>query len=411
MTTDIQAVKIIGMGMSKKNLSSAYLWMINNADILVGGRRHLDQFESHHGRKQIIDKDLPSMVQFLKEEMGSQNIVVLASGDPLFYGIGAYLIKALGQENVEIYPNISTVAAAFAKIKEPWQDAKVISLHGRNTEVALLKALQGSDTVAVYTDNQKTPAWVAHFLMANNLTDFNLCVLECLESPQENIDWYAIPQAAETQFQTPNLVILKRNRLSSETHRQLYIGMPEAWFDHQEGLITKAEVRAVTLSKLRLESDHVLWDLGAGSGSVGIEAAAFIRDGRIFAVEKDPERTEQIETNKRRFGVDNLTVLCRTLPEGVEDLPPPDRVFVGGGGQRLHAILQAVARNMKTEGIVVVNTVLLESMRTAVDYLQGNGFQTEMIQIQVNRSINMPQGQRLDAQNPVWIVSGQRLKA
>ncbi len=411
MTTGIQTVKIIGMGMSKKSLSAAYLWMINRADILVGGKRHLDQFQSHRGRKQVIDKDLPGMAQFLKKHMGSRNIVVLASGDPLYYGIGGYLIKTLGPQNVEIFPNISTVAAAFAKIKEPWQDAKVISLHGRTREMALLKALQGSNTVAVYTDTQKTPAWIAHFLMANNLTDFNLCVLECLGSPKEKIDWYAVSQAAETQFQSPNLVILKRNRLSSETHRPLYIGMPDAWFDHQQGLITKAEVRAVTLSKLRLESDHVLWDLGAGSGSVGIEAAAFIQNGRIFALEKDSERAAQIETNKRRFNVANLTVHCRTLPDGVEDLPPPDRVFVGGGGERLHAILQIVARNIKPEGIVVVNTVLLASMQTAMAYLQENGFQTEMIQIQVNRSVNMPQGQRLDAQNPVWIVSGQHIKA
>lgn len=411
VNSSIEPIKIIGMGMSKKSLPAAYLWIIANADILVGGQRHLDQFESFQGRKYLVDKNLSDLVQYLKKNMLCKKIVVLASGDPLFYGIGGYLIKSLGAENIEVFPNVSTVAAAFAKIKEPWQTAKVVSLHGRKSEDALFHALQSDDAVAVYTDLNKTPAWVANFLMAHKITDFNLCVLECLESPKENIDWYSIPQAAETNFQSPNLVILKRNNLSSRSNRPLYLGMPEEWFDHQNGLITKAEVRAVSLSKLRLENDHILWDLGAGSGSVSIEAAAFIRNGRIFAVEKNQKRAEQIEINRHRFAVNNLTVLCSTLPEGIEDLPAPDRIFVGGGGERLNSILQTAVRNLKPNGIIVINTVLISSMQAAFAYLQENGFKTEMIQIQVNRSHSMPFGERLEAQNPVWIISGQRLES
>ncbi|MGD9212973.1 MAG: precorrin-6Y C5,15-methyltransferase (decarboxylating) subunit CbiT, partial [Desulfobacteraceae bacterium] len=197
--------------------------------------------------------------------------------------------------------------------------------------------------------------------------------------------------------------------LVTDTQRKVYVGMPEEWFDHQNGLITKAEIRAVSLSKLRLESHHIMWDLGAGSGSVGIEGSVFINKGRIFAVEKDPERVAQIETNLRRFGVHNVEVLCQMLPEGLETLPAPDRVFVGGGGQRLKSILQAVIRNLKPNGIIVVNTVLLASMQTALDCLQDHGFKTEMIQMQVNRSQMIAQGKRLEAQNPVWIISGQDL--
>lgn len=410
MVSNGKQIKIIGMGMSKKNLPSTYLWMVNNADILIGARRHIDQFDSFPGQKQVIDKNLAGVVQFIKEHMETQNVVVLASGDPLYYGIGSYLIKALGPENVEIFPNISTVAAAFARVKEPWQNVRVVSLHGRETEMTLLRALHGHDTVAVYTDMEKTPAWVARFLTAHDLTDFNLCVLERLGTPKERVDWYSLAQAAEMDYEDPNLLILKRNRMDTEPRRPLYIGMPEEWFDHEEGLITKAEVRAVALSKLRLESDHTMWDLGAGSGSVSIEASLFIRTGRIFALEKDPDRTAQIETNKRRFGVHNLTVFCRPLPEGLEDLPAPDRVFVGGGGRRLNSILATAIRDLQPDGIIVVNTVLIESMQTALATLQENGFRTEMIQVQVSRCQAMPQGQRLAAQNPVWIISGQRLR-
>lgn len=408
MRSNLNLIKIIGMGMSKKNLPSAYLWMITNADILVGGQRHLEQFDSYHCKKKVINKDLPKLVAYLKDHIKTYKIVVLASGDPLFFGIGSYLIKALGRKHIEVFPNISTVAAAFAKIKEPWQEAKVVSLHGRDIEADLIRALYSGDVIAVYTDREKTPTWLARFLMTNNLTDFNLCVLECLGSVKERVEWYSLAQAAEKSFRSPNLVILKRNRLSVDIKKVTHFGMPEEWYDHQKGLITKAEVRAVTLSKLCLKPDHILWDIGAGSGSVGIEASLFIQKGRIFAVEKDPDRVHHIEANKQRFGVYNLTVSCGIFPEEIDDLPAPDRVFVGGGGHRLRSILNTVIRNLKPEGIVVVNTVLLKSMQTAFFTLKESGFKPKMIQMQVNRNFEMPQGERLEAQNPVWIITGQK---
>jgi precorrin-6Y C5,15-methyltransferase (decarboxylating) len=408
MTFAINQIKIIGMGMSKKNLPSTYLWMITSADILVGGRRHLDLFDTYHCEKKVIDKDLSKLVSYLKDHSKTRKIVVLASGDPLFFGIGGYLINALGPKHIEIFPNVTTVSAAFAKIKEPWQEAKVVSLHGRKAEADLIRVLSGDDVVAVYTDREKTPTWLARFLMSNNLTDFNLCILECLGSVNERVEWYSLTQAAEKSFRSPNLVILKRNRLNSDIKKVTHFGMPEEWYDHQKGLITKAEVRAVTLSKLCLKSDNILWDIGAGSGSVGIEASLFIQRGRIFAVEKDPDRVRHIKANKQRFGVCNLTVSCGMFPEEIGDLPSPDRVFVGGGGHRLTSILNTVMRDLKPEGIVVVNTVLLKSMQTAFFALKESGFKPTMIQMQVNHNVEMPQGERLEAQNPVWIISGQK---
>jgi precorrin-6Y C5,15-methyltransferase (decarboxylating) len=408
MSSPVNQIKIIGMGMGKKNLPSAYLWTITNADILVGGQRHLDQFNAYRCKKHVIDKDLPGLVQFLKDHMETHKVVILASGDPLFFGIGGYLTKALGPENIEILPNITAVAAAFAKIKEPWQNVRVVSLHGKKTETHLIRAIHSSDIIAVYTDLERTPTWLAKYLMANDLTDFNLCVLECLGSSSERVEWYSLAHAAEKNFRSPNLVILKRNRLNDEIKQKRYFGMPEEWYDHEEGLITKAEVRAVTLSKLCLESNQIMWDLGAGSGSVGIEASLFIQNGQIFAVEKDPDRVAQIEINKQRFGAYNLSISCQTLPEGLQDLPTPDRVFVGGGGHRLKSILQAVIRDLAPEGIVVINTILLESMQTAMACLKESHFKTEMVQIQVSRSHPISQGERLEAQNPVWVISGQK---
>ena len=193
--------------------------------------------------------------------------MVLASGDPLFFGIGARLVTALGGENVVIYPNISSVAAAFARIKEPWGNARVISLHGRNNKSVLLKALEKENVVAVFTDPNNSPARLAQRLIEEDFVNFKMCVLESLGSTEERIDWYRLDRAAEMSFAEPNLAILKRSSEDLKWMKPLHLGLPDNYYHHQQGLITKSEIRAITLSKLRLLKDHVLWDLGAGSGS------------------------------------------------------------------------------------------------------------------------------------------------
>ena len=173
-------------------------------------------------------------------------------------------------------------------------------------------------------------------------------------------------------------------------------------------MITKSEIRAITFSKLRLLKDHVLWDLGAGSGSISIEASLLVPAGRVFAIEKNPQRIEQIEINKRRFGVKNLEIVHAVLPEGLEKLPRPDRIFIGGGGRDLGHIINAAVTFLKPDGLVVVNTVLMQNLQTATEVLRALEFKTSNVQVQINRSQHMPWGDRFEAQNPVWIISGIR---
>ena len=188
-----------------------------------------------------------------------------------------------------------------------------------------------------------------------------------------------------------------------------YLGMPDNYYDHQQGLITKSEIRAITISKLRLLKDHVLWDLGAGSGSISIEASLLVPAGKVFALEKIPERIQQIEINKSRFGVKNLEVVHAVLPEGLEGLPRPDRIFIGGGGRDLAKIINAAVTFLKPDGLVVVNTVLMQNIQTASETLKALDFKISQVQVQISRSRSMPWGDRLEAQNPVWIISGFRI--
>ncbi len=402
-------VNIIGLGMGPQDLTEGHLKMIERADVLVGGKRLLDFFKDSKAQKKSIGKDIEAVVKFVQKKMKAHHVVVLASGDPLFYGIGATLTKALGTEKVIIHPNISTVSAAFSRIKEPWSDVRIVSLHGKKNKRKLLNVLEKEDCVAVLTDPRQNPAWLAQLLLDKHLPDFQICVLENLGAAGERFKWYSLREAAALEFATPNLAVLKRGAVNYEFKKQTHLGMPDGWFAHQAGLITKSEVRAVSLSKLQLLPNHTLWDLGAGSGAVSIEASVILKKGRIFAIEKNPQRIELIEENMQRFKVKNLKIRKAVLPQGLDDLPVPDRVFIGGGGKELGRIIKAVAAVLKENGIIVINTVLIPSLEIAEKTLSQLGYDTEIIQIQINRGSDMPWGQRLEAQNPVWIVKGFRI--
>ena len=401
------SITIIGTGISPDDLTARQRSIIEGAHILVGGQRLLDQFGRRDCRQWVIDKDLKGLGDFLEAEMTGHAIVVLTSGDPLFFGIGAYLVRRLGADKVHILPNVSAVAAAFARIGEPWQDVRVVSLHGRNHTGQLLRHLADGDTVAVYTDPVHTPAWLAELLAENQFADVTMVVLEQLGSVDERISRTTPDRAVGMSFADLNLVVLKPDP-ARQAAAALHPGMPDHHFTHENGLITKAEVRAVSLSRLRLFDRAIFWDLGAGSGSVSIEAGLFITRGVIYTVEKNPQRIGQIHTNRRRFGIGNLHVVQAHLPEGLADLPDPDRVFVGGGGQALGDIIANAAGRLKPGGIIVINTVLIENMTIAVSKLESLGLDMDMVQIQVNRATTMPFSHRLEAANPVWIITGRR---
>ncbi|MCP4352520.1 MAG: precorrin-6y C5,15-methyltransferase (decarboxylating) subunit CbiE [Desulfobacterales bacterium] len=423
----MKKIAVIGMGLTPEDLTNKHLAVIKEADILVGGKRHLSYFEDHQGIKKTIGKDLTGVLNFIKARMGQQSVVVLASGDPLYYGIGHYLTKFIDSEYIDVYPNISVVSAAFSRLKESWQDAYVISMHGRQDEEELRTALAEKDKIAVLTDTKRDPAWLARRLTQMRAAEFSMCVLEQIGTPSEQVNWHEISKAATLKYADPNLVVLKRkkeisdldhesqvtdHKLKTENRKSqvenLSTGMPDHLFKHDQGIITKSEVRAVAISKLRLEPGQIFWDLGAGSGSVSIEASLFIKSGGIYAVEKNPERIEQIEQNKKFFKIENLKIIRANLPEKMKELPRPDRVFIGGGGKKLKKITESACSYIKPKGVIVINTVLLSSINAAMTALERSGFSTDIVQVQISRGRKMPWGERMESLNPVWIISGEK---
>ncbi len=399
-------VIVIGMGMSVGDLTAAQLEMVRSADLLVGGRRHLEAFDDLAVEKMAIAGDLEAVLAAIGGAMEERRVVVLASGDPLFFGIGARIVSRFGPDRVSLVPNVSSVAAACARMGEPWGEAAVISLHARDRRFELLEAMRTRSLVMVLTDRRQSPAWLARWLLDRAVGGWRMAVCERLGGDDERVGWYDLAQAGGVDFAQPNVVILKRRADASA--EQLHLGMADTVFDHEQGLITKSEVRAVTLARLRLRPGMTLWDLGAGSGSVGIEAAVLLGPGRIVAVEQDARRAGQIRENARHLGVHNLDVIRATLPDGLESLPRPDRIFIGGGGRDLAAIIQKAAAYLPADGVLAANTVLMDNLTAAAAAMEASGLSTDVVQLQIGIGRSMPWSRRFEARNPVWIVVGER---
>ncbi len=409
----IKKVNIIGMGLTPDDLTDKHKEIIKQADILIGGERHLSHFPDSDADstaiKKTITKDLQSVVSYICAHKANRRIVVLASGDPLFFGIGGLIIKAVGADQVRVHPNISSVAAAFAKVKMPWSHAGMVSLHGRDHHSRLLRAMKTHEQVAVFTDSQNNPAWVAGLLLYKELENYMIGVFEKLGTSEEKIGWYELVEAANMTFGEPNIVILKQKPHTGPELPRLCLGMPDDAFEHDQGLLTKKEIRAVVLAKLKLLPEHTLWDLGAGSGSVSVEASVLLHRGTIVAIEQKTERVAHIRMNIRRFGITNMDVVQAVLPDGLDNLPHPDRVFIGGGGRRLDRIIEAAASFMSPGEIMVVNTVLLANLERTLEIMRSLAFDAEAVQVQVSLAKAMPWSERFEAGNPVWIISGRKL--
>ncbi len=400
-------VSVVGIGVDPRDLGEAQRTLIQQAEVLVGGKRQLAFFRDLSAETLEIGRNLEEMLDAVEKRMQHRRVVVLASGDPLFYGIGALLVRRLGRGRVRIYPNVTAAAAAFARIGVPWRQAAVVSLHGRHGQMELLTALREHPLVAVYTDPRNTPDRVANLLLERGVDDVDMCVCEDMGQPSEKIRWMTPDQAVSRVFSALNVIIFRR-RESRRPTSPGHLGLPDDFFEHHHGLITKSEVRAVTLARLALQSGQTLWDLGAGSGSVALEAALALRNGAVWAVEKNPVRVAHIEANRRRLRAWNVGVLRSELPDGLEKLPDPDRVFIGGGGQRLPDIIAAAARRLPPDGVLVVNVVLLQSLQAARQALARAGLCVDVTQLQVNRQRTMAGDARLAAENPVFILCGRR---
>jgi len=405
-------VLLVGLGMGKDDLSMKVLRWLQHAEVLAGGRRHLDFFPDFTGEKIPLESPLEEFIESLKDISERRRTAVLASGDPLYFGIGRRLVTALGRERVIAFPNITSIQALFSCLGEPWEDVKVLSLHGgvRSPQpTEWLRAVRSSSRVALFTDPHHHPGWIAERLLDVGMADRSLIIGEDLGLPTENIRRMSLEEARTSDFSPLSVVVIAAedpgNRPGAAVQSLPVFGLPESAFEHDAGMITKMEVRAVVLAHLQLEPGLIVWDLGAGSGSVGIEAARIAPLKQVIAVEKNLKRYEALKQNAKTLGALEIQAVYGSAREVMDQLPDPDRVFIGGSGGELRELLQRVAERLRPEGRVVQTVVALDTLETIRSFWRGKPVELSITQLQVNRSAAIGQALRFEALNPVFVVS------
>jgi precorrin-6Y C5,15-methyltransferase (decarboxylating) len=400
----MKKIYVIGAGVEgQEGFSGRALELVGKAEILLGGERQLALFPDFAGETVVIGSNLGEMVERLRKT--DRRAVVLASGDPLFFGVGRYLLRNLPEEEFEFVPNVSSVQYAFAKIKEPWDDAVFISAHGRGLKGAVDRIV-ANDKAAVLTDEDNTPAAIAAELIERGRDGYAAWVCENLGTAEEKIIETDVKGLLEIEAAPLNVLILIKEYEAGGDEYVPTLGIPDEEFSTIKKLITKEEIRVVTLAKLKLRHDMTLWDLGAGSGSVSIEADHLLPNGRIFAVERNPQCIEFIKENLNKFNARHVTLVEGEAPGCLETLPDPDRVFIGGSGGNLWDILEAVDGRLPAGGRVVLNAVTLDTLTAANEYFDNAGYQVEVTVINIARTRPLTDYKMFEAYNPVYIITG-----
>ncbi|MFD2368979.1 precorrin-6y C5,15-methyltransferase (decarboxylating) subunit CbiE [Brevibacillus sp. GCM10020057] len=391
-------MKVIGIGDDgQQSLLPLYRSWIEESELLVGGERHLAFFPDYKGEKRVLKGGLSAVVEELRAE--TRRTVILASGDPLFYGIGGLLARKL---NVEVYPHLSSIQLAFARMGEAWQDAALYSVHGRSIK-GLAQRIDGKEKVALLTDAENSPAAIANYLLSFKMTEYDAFVAENLGSAEEKTGWYSLQEMADGVFSDLNVVILKKRRESPAWP----FGIPDEEFSQRKpdkGLITKKEVRILSLAQLQLHAKSIVWDIGTCTGSVAIEAARIAREGEVYGVEKNADDLENCQQNMAKFRTD-LTVVHGRAPQGLEQFPDPDAVFIGGSGGELRELLHICCTRLRPGGRIVVNAATIETLYEATQALAAEGFETSVTLAQLSRSKPILSLTRFEALNPIYIIT------
>ncbi len=416
-------IHVVGVGLDgAAGLTDAVRQLVQQATLLVGSDRHLSYFSDHSGDR-IRLGDLNQAIAQIRQQLAVPNrpdskqdlIVILTTGDPLFFGLGRLLLAEFPADQLTFHPHLSAIQLAFSRLKLPWQDVRLISVHGRSLDELMQALQQGVETIAVLTDGTNTPSAIALLLQALDLPlRYQLWVCENLGGPDERIVKPAMTALQEQTFAPLNVVVLQRLEVMAPVDVDLLplLGIPDSYFlsfRDRPGLITKREVRVQILGELALQTSQTVWDLGAGTGSVSIEIARLCPSARVYAVEKTAIGTALITQNCQRFQVENVISIPGTAPDVLATLPDPDRVFIGGSGGNLTAMLDVCQKRLKSDGRIVLALATLEHLTTALTWFGASSWRYHLLQVQLARSVPFANLTRFAPLNPVTLVVAEKL--
>ena len=388
--------------------------LVQGADVVLGAESTLRLLDAIPARKVTLDAEMPSALRQVREALSARSPVLVSGGDPLFYGVARYLCDRLGKDQFEVIPHVSSMQLAFARVKESWEDAYLTSLAGRPFE-AIVDRIRTAEKVGLFSSDDHPPGRIFRELLDRGIDYFKAYVCENLGSPDERVTQGELAELAGLEFDPLNVLILVRkpdrpDRAKGQGRYRLF-GNADYLFAQSQpkrGLITQAEVRSIALAQLDIRPTSVVWDIGAGSGSVAIEAAQLASQGMVYAVEPEAGDLALIQSNAEAFGVPNVRPVAGRAPEVLASLPDPDAVFVGGTGRQVDAVLSAAFARLGPGGRMAVNVVTIDGLATAHRTLKALAGEVQLWNVAIARGIEQMDRVRFEAVNPTFLLAVTR---
>lgn len=403
-------ITIVGVGDDgSPGLSQQAIEVVRSATRIYGSPSLLNRFADLPVSKQSLGPDLERLATEL--ESAPDGSVVLASGDPLFYGTARFLCERLGKDTFEVIPHVSSMQLAFARVKESWDEAYLANVANQALD-RIIDRIRTSEKAGVFTSEEVPPSRIAELLIAKGIYYFTAYVCENLGAPDERVTKLELKDLVQSRFAPLNVLVLLRHNGAPDQqvlskNRRLF-GNPDEFFKQsrpKRGLLTTSEVRTIALSEMNLQSHSIVWDIGAGSGSVAIEAALIADQGRVYAIEMDAEDYGLMLENAKHFGVENLQGVLGEAPKAWESLPDPHSIFVGGTGRMVSSLVEACWPRLQPGGTLVVNMMSIENVSELQQYLiRDLGLEPQLWMIQISKGTYQLEKHRFETSNPSFLM-------
>ena len=386
---------------------------IRQADLLIGAKRLLESIPEEVTARRAAAIYAEEILEIIRQagagaadcDPASKEpvICVLYSGDSGFYS-GTRSLQPLLKEagiEAEVLPGISSIQVFAARLGQPWQDWLLVSAHGTDCD-AVTEVMRGKP-VFFLTGGKLGPAELARQLTDAGLGGLEVCIGERLTYEDERILKGTAAEFAEMTFAPLSVMLAQPAQWAGD----LTPGIADGMFIRGDVPMTKQTVRAAILSEMQVKETDTVWDVGAGTGSVSVELAMKAKRGRVYAVERDRDGCILIRQNREKFGAWNLVPVDGAAPEALEDLPAPDKVFVGGSGGNLKQIIRSALQ--KNEAVrICVSAIVLETMQEAVQAMSEAGLDLQIRQVAVSAARKLGSKHMMTAENPIFIITGQR---
>lgn len=395
-------VTLIGMGSGQpENLTLQGLAALRQADLILGARRLLAVLPAGCTENRAAAYR-PDEVAELLQTSGAENAVLVYSGDTGFYSGASSMMEKLEALGVRarVLPGLSSIQLLAAALGRPWQGWNLVSAHGRTCD-PVAECMQGRPTFFL-TGGSEDPATLCAQLAAEGFGDVQGVVGQCLGTPEEKLFRGSVKELAAGRFNSLSVLLVE----AVEGLPRRAPGLPDEAFERGDVPMTKQEVRAAVLAKLAVRPEDILWDVGAGTGSVSVELALAAPRGRVYAVECRPEGCALIKANREKFRTRNLVLVEELAPDALSDLPAPDAVFIGGSKGSLAAIVDA-ALDKNPDARICVSAIALETLSAAVAALTAKGRTVQVSQIAVSRAKAVGGLHLMMAQNPIYLITGE----